>query len=130
MDVEVRNKIESLRNEFDALTVPDSGELSTETLDKMNESLGIATVPLNRMPPLNPEQWERLCTSIEKIRSRNFVDSYRKLFPTSDTTDDVRRRIANMSLKEAEQELKMQASVESIRDSAGAVRPASSQLEN
>ena len=80
------------------------------------------------MPPLDADRWERLSNSIRKIRSKHFVDSYRNLFPTSETTDEVRRRIANKTLKEAEQEIRTQASALAIQRTAVAGRAASSSM--
>ena len=94
----------------------------------MGEALGINAVPLNSLPPLDEDRWERLSNSLCKIRSKHFVDSYRKLFPTSETTDVVRRLIANKTLKEAEQEILDLVSVEAIQRNAVAGRAASSRM--
>ena len=94
----------------------------------MRDKLGINAIQLNSMPPLDLDRWERLRDSICKIRSTLFVDTYRKLFPTSETTDEVRSRIANMTYKEAEQEIRSQASVSAIQKSAVAGSAASSAM--
>ena len=122
------HRFEALRDEFEITPVSPEDAPSTEVLDQMGETLGINAIQLNSMPPLDADRWERLSSSIRKIRSKHFVDSYRNLFPTSETTDEVRRRIANMTLKEAEQEIRAQASVSAIQKSAVAGSAASSAM--
>ena len=111
-------QIETLRNEFEKTNVTSDDAPSTAVLDQVGEAMGINAIQLNSMPPLDSDRWERLSNSICKIRSAHFVKSYRKLFPTSDMTDEVRRRIANMTLKEAEREIILQASASAIQGSA------------